>query len=515
MSPPAVPSDDSAAFERLKPRLRKLWQEVFGRDDQSYTSIVVPSLSLPSEELALHPGCLFLEETLLFFLIRLRNPRARLIYLTSQPLHPMITEYYLQFLAGIPASHARARLTLLAAYDASPRPLAQKILERPRLLRRIRAAIPDREHAYLTVFNATPLERQLAVALDVPLNAPDPDLEQGWTRTSSRELLRELGLTLPAGSPPVRQRGEVVEALGRLKRERPGLAGALLKLDRAYWGEGLAVVRLPPSDAPAALDHALDALTPASPRETPGSYLARFERVGGVVEELVEGGERHAASVQVRVTPLGQVRLTSTHEEIRGGMHGLVAGGCRFPAREAHRLGLQEAGMAIGARLAERGFVGRLSAEFLLRRATADASWELVATDVHLGATGTTHPLMAVRFLSEGQLDPGTGLFVSPSGRPKFYRAADVIECPAYRGLLPEDLVEILTLQGLHYSPRTESGALFHMLGALSEFGRVGLVTIGNSREEADVLFGRTVAALDQETGGTVRASLDRAFGPT
>ena len=106
--------------------------------------MVVPSLTLDQSELRKLAGVSFYEERLLFLLIRLRNPRARVVYVTSQPIHPMILEYYFQFLAGIPASHARARLTLLCAHDASPRSLTEKILERPRLIERIRAGIHDR-----------------------------------------------------------------------------------------------------------------------------------------------------------------------------------------------------------------------------------------------------------------------------------------------------------------------------------------------------------------------------------
>jgi hypothetical protein len=38
------------------------------------------------------------------------------------------------------------------------------------------------------------------------------------------------------------------------------------------------------------------------------------------------------------------------------------------------------------------------------------------------------------------------------------------------------------------------------MLGALSEHGRVGMVAIGNRREEAEEVYARTVATLDRET---------------
>ena len=37
---------------------------------------------------------------------------------------------------------------MLCAYDASAKPLTQKVLERPRLLQRIRYAIHDHDRAY-------------------------------------------------------------------------------------------------------------------------------------------------------------------------------------------------------------------------------------------------------------------------------------------------------------------------------------------------------------------------------
>ena len=105
-----------------------------------------------------------------------------------------------------------------------------------------------------------------------------------------------------------------------------------------------------------------------------------------------------------------------------------------------------------------------------------------------------------MRFLSGGRLDPDTGLFHSPAGRAKYYRATDALTSPSYRGLSPEDLIEILAMERLNYSPHTESGALFYMLGAISELGRVGLVAIGNSREEAEAVYDRVVETLDSES---------------
>ena len=44
------------------------------------------------------------------------------------------------------------------------------------------------------------------------------------------------------------------------------------------------------------------------------------------------------------------------------------------------------------------------------------------------------------------------------------------------------------------------SGVLFHLIGAVSEFGKLGLTAIGNSREEADQLYSRTLEVLDRES---------------
>lgn len=66
---------------------------------------------------------------------------------------------------------------------------------------------------------------------------------------------------------------------------------------------------------------------------------------------------------------------------------------------------------------------------------------------------------------------------------------------------LPEDLIEILSSNGLHYGPGSETGTLFHLIGAVSEFGKLGLTAIGNSREEVETIYGRALSVLDRETG--------------
>jgi hypothetical protein len=82
----------------------------------------------------------------------------------------------------------------------------------------------------------------------------------------------------------------------------------------------------------------------------------------------------------------------------------------------------------------------------------------------------------------------------------KYYKATDNLQSEAYRGLLPEDLFDILTVNQLHYNQRTESGVLFHLIGAVSEFGKLGVTAIANSPTEAREIYARTLAVLADET---------------
>ena len=106
-------------------------------------------------------------------------------------------------------------------------------------------------------------------------------------------------------------------------------------------------------------------------------------------------------------------------------------------------------------------------------RQNSRAPWCVSALEINLRVVGTTHPFLALRFLTGGELNQSSGLFHSLSRRAKYYKATDNLQSEAYRGLLPEDLMDILSVNQLHYNQRTESGVLFHLIGALSEYGKL------------------------------------------
>lgn len=504
-----VTQDETLEFLKLQQRLPALWTAITEDPASAHTSVIIPSLSFDQEELAKVPGVPFYEERLLFFLMRLRRPGARLMYVTSQPVDHDIVHYYLTLLTGVPANHAERRLTMLCVYDATPRALTEKILERPRVVARIRDWIGDTSRAYLTCFNSTPLERRLSIDLGIPLNGADPDLAASCgTKSGGRAVFGEAGVEFAIGTENVRTEADVTTALDALFTQRPGLRRAVLKLDAGFSGEGNAIYRFPPSLPAAkearalALATGLGQLDFAADGIAKTSYFRKLAEMKGVVEEFLEAGEVRSPSVQLRISAHRELTVVSTHDQVLGGKSGQVYLGCRFPASTEYRQQIVERALKVGGVLAERGVLGRFSVDFLALRDPGE-EWRLSTVEINLRMTGTTFPFVALQFLTAGATDEA-GEFRSSRGIAKHYFATDALSAPAYRGLLPQDFLEIVIHHGLHFRPSTETGVLFHMIGALSQFGKVGVICIGDSAEEANELYRRTKEVMDLETGAGI-----------
>lgn len=512
-------STQTDSFHQLQSKLRDRWQSIDQFDRNDCDILVIPSVTLDQRELRKIRGIHYYEERLLFSLIRLRNPRTRLIYITSQPLHPSIVDYYLQLLPGIPFSHARSRLLLLSVYDSSCRSLTEKILERPRLMERIRQSL-RLDQAYMTCYNSTEFERDLSVKLGVPLLAVDPDLLPWGTKSGSRQIFAECGIPHPAGSDLTWTVEDLAIATAILWEQQPTLRRIVIKLNEGFSGEGNALLNLRdlatvrPGEAShaqrvAAIIQQFVHLSFQSDQETWENFSSRIPELGAIAEAFIEGDEKRSPSVQARIVPDGTVEVLSTHDQILGGPDGQIFLGCRFPADDGYRRQLQTWGMKVGQALADKGALERFSLDFVAvyqPDAPDGEEWALYAIEINLRKGGTTHPFMALALLTNGTYCLEDGLFYSRQGTPKYYVASDNLESPKYRGLMPNDLMDIIAFHRLNFRSTTETGTVFHLMGCLSEFGKLGLTSIGNSPEEAEELYQQVVQALDEETARDVPA---------
>lgn len=58
------------------------------------------------------------------------------------------------------------------------------------------------------------------------------------------------------------------------------------------------------------------------------------------------------------------------------------------------------------------------------------------------------------------------------------------------------DLIDIVAEAGLHFDPAQLRGSVFHLLGCLSEFGKLGMTCIGRSAAEAEAVYSATERQL-------------------
>ena len=497
------PADAQTRFESLQERLVPLWQSIQAMNQDPQTIVVVPSISLDKLEgsnISMQPY----EERYLFLLLLLRQPKARLIYVTSQPILPSVIDYYLDLLPGVIPSHARPRLFPVAVLDGGPEPLSVKLLERPRLLERIRSLIPDPQRAHLVPYNTTELERDLAVRLGIPMYGADPRHFHLGTKSGCRRLFEEEGVPHPIGVEDLRTLDDVVAAIAQLRARKPGLAQVIVKLNEGVSGEGNALVDLvavPASGDPGepdAIRLAVETMKFELDDATFDGYVDKLAERGGVVEERIQGTDFMSPSVQLRATPLGDVELLSTHDQMLGGPSGQAYLGCIFPANTEYAPAITREAAKIGQRLAKEGVIGRFALDFVTVRNDA-GEWEPYAIEVNLRKGGTTHPFLTLQFLTDGTYDPETATFTAPSGKQKFFIASDHVENPAYRGLTPDDLFDIVVRHRLHFDQSRQTGVVFHMMAALTESGHVGMTAVGDSPQEAREIYDRAVAILDAE----------------
>jgi hypothetical protein len=486
-------------FEALQRRLAPFWSTTEDPSRAPHTIFVVPSISYPRRVLDQLHSLQQYEERFLILLMLLRNPRARLVYVTSEQILPNVVDYYLNLLPGVIASHARQRLFLVSTLDGTMRPLTEKLLERPRLIDRLRSLIVDPERSYVIPFNTTAMERELAVKLGIPIFGADPRFLGYGTKSGCRRLFAEEGVPCPSGLEDLAGMPDVVAAIQKMRAEKPDLAKVLVKTNEGVSGWGNAPIELAglpvpgdPSEA-SALERALvDQIGDKYPE-----FEAQFVKEGGIVEEFVTGDRVRSPSAQMLIDPLGAVQMLSTHDQLLGGSQGQVYEGCRFPADPAYAVTITEEAAKIGRRLAEEGVVGRAAIDFVCIHNAG--GWETYAIELNLRQGGTTHPFLTLQFLTDGRYVPEQGVFVAPNGRRKYFVASDHVESPKYRGFTPDDLFDIVVRNKLHFDHASQTGAVFHMVSALPEIGRTGVTAVADSAEEAQWMYDAVLRVLDAE----------------
>jgi pheganomycin biosynthesis PGM1-like protein len=479
------------SFAELQAQFRNIWPTVTLRSigDVERTVVVVHSISfdVPDQLVPVFPA--YEERFLCLVLSLLRAPRSRVIYVTSQPIHSRVVDYYFSLVPELDTPEARSRFSAVSLVDGRNEPLSRKLLARPGAVERIRRLIGRPEVGMIIPFSMTDDEARLAEELQLPIYGCDPALNWLGSKTGSRTVFAEEGVQHPIGLD-VRGSDDLAGALDELRARSQAARSAVLKLDLGVSGLGNAVLDLDTAsrdlraaieleDETADLDH----------------YLALVDEQGGIVEELIEGEDFRSPSVQLRMSPAGQVDIMSTHDQVLGGVHGQTYFGCHFPADPGYAALIASEALKVGRRLAREGVIGRAAVDFAAVR--RDGHWEPYALEINLRSGGTTHPLFALTSLTDGVYDPLAGEWRTRFGDIKHYAATDHLDSPAYQSLTPDDLLDVVQQRGLGWDGEREVGVVLHMVSAIAVAGRVGLTAIGDTLDEARQRYYGVKAAFD------------------
>jgi hypothetical protein len=452
------------------------------------TVVVLPSLSFPTAELRKIVGIGYYEERLLFLLLLLRRPGVKVVYLTSMPVEEAVVDYYLGFLPD-PAG-ARGRLHMLAVGDPAPRSLTAKLLDRPELLDRVRELSEGPGGAFVQPFNVTASEQELSERLGLPLYGPPAALASLGSKSGSRRIARLAGVPVLDGAEDLRS-VEAVEAAAKHLRRRvvPPVDAVVIKLNDGFSGQGNAVV-----DLGGANGSLLDSpVVFCAEEESWSSFAAKIAEGGAVVEELLAAPGMVSPSVQLRILPGGMPLVLSTHSQVLGGPNRQVYLGCRFPADPAYRSQIRAAAERVGRVLAARGVIGYFGVDFFV--VPQSARQQVYLAEINLRVGGTTHPFGMASLITDGSYDPASGHLVA-GGRTKSYLATDNLKSARLIGRRPQEVIEEVSRLGLGYDHRHRTGVTMHLLGALREYGKMGVTCIGDTEEEARQVYREVVGVL-------------------
>lgn len=486
-----------AEFAELQRRLVDAWRADLPGSTIPHLVVGLPSLSIDPVLLSHYADRLAaLEQRYLYAILLLGNPGARLAYVSSVAVPDYLVDYYVALVPTAESGSVRDRLTLVSLDDPTPRPLSQKLLERPDLLDRL-CDLAQGQPAMIDPWTVTEFEQRLGLRLRMPVYGPDPALQRLGTKSGSRRLFAEESVAMPAGTEDVFTIDDVVDAVALLRRKRPGLSACVIKLNNSGAGDGnsrLDLTGLPEPQSPLArraVRRRLDAL--------PGWYVEKLGADGGIVEEWVDGDEVSSPSAQLSVTPEGDVVVVSTHEQILGGHSGQVYEGCRLPADPAYSRLIADAGLRIGRRLAREGVVGRFAVDFMTLK-QPDDRWEARALEINLRKGGTTHPVGTIRLLTGGSYDAPAGVYRAGDGAERCYVSTDNLVDPAWLGLDPRKVIEWVADAGLAWNPKERRGVVLHMLECLAVDGRFGLTAIERTPDEAADLYATVPVVLRERT---------------
>ncbi|MCA9667473.1 MAG: hypothetical protein KC503_17860 [Myxococcales bacterium] len=479
------------------------------------TIVAMPSMTMDPQEIKKIKGAGHYTERQLYNLLFLRDPKARVAFISPVPVDKAVVDYYKR-LAGNPKD-ADKRLLMVSTNGGHDTPLSHQLLRDRNALKQLSSFIGKQQRqAHLYPFTVTDAEWKVAEKLGIPLLGPYVDAAKQWgTKAGNKIIFRRARVPHPRGSREVRTVDKMVDAIDKLiTRTKGRVSRFMVKLNDGFSGEGNAifdvksVASLRGRARRQGIRAGLERMNFMADGETWARYSQQIPKLGAIVEPYIDW--KTSPSVQGYINPNGKVEVLSTHEQVLGGK-GQVYMGATFPANKAYRAAMHRYAHKVGRQLAREGVIGRFALDFIAtpraneaqwsnptarKRLERSGRWDLYAVEINLRQGGTTHPVNTLKLLTGGAYDEKHGVLRDPQGRAKYLQATDNHVDNGLLGKSPAHAIEALRKAGLEYDSGRHAGVVLHLMGAMNQYGKVGFTAIGDSPREAKALFVRAEKVL-------------------
>jgi len=215
------------------------------------------------------------------------------------------------------------------------------------------------------------------------------------------------------------------------------------------------------------------------------------------------------------------VKIISTHEQI---LDGHYYKGCVNPARPSYLTELIRYTKEVGKNLAGKGCRDRFAVDYIswpAKKKTKNGEkpkengelkegevfvhdeweWEIQAIEINLRHGATTGPASICEMLCDATLSEESGLMTTESGQTKCYVTNDNVECEEWKGKLTIEKVLQQVKEGREpfiWNDKSKTGTVFHLLGPLDQYGKVGITCVHDSVAQAHKLFDQVEASLHE-----------------
>lgn len=502
--------------EKLNPEMleeRKRLKEIFDLIDtgeEKVQIIACPSISLKREDIEKIVAIDLYEMRSLWQILYAVKRNIHVLYLSSNPVETENVKHLLSCV-GLD-EEIKSRISFYDLAEFGGLNLSEKIINSGPFLNTLEKQI-NKYPTFLMPFNYTDIERRLAGILGIPVFGCHPSLNYWQTKSGNKTIFRRADIPMPEGVENLKSKEDIIFGVMNLWRQFPAQMKYMVKLDSGVSGEGNALLTLDMDFSQfdrLSIKEKLDYIEARlnemrfQQKDLDFAEFANRMEAGGIIEVFLEGDNFYSPSSQGYIHPNLKVELLATHEQVldKSGMKFL---GCRFPAPADIRDHIAEWTKEIGSELSQIGVIGFFSVDYIVYE-NEKGEEEIKVIEINIRQGGTTHPYQTAKLVTNAKFNDAKGILESSNGNPVHYFANDNFCLENLKHSAPKNLIGHLEKKNVLFNPRSQKGAVLHMLNSMSRFGKIGYTVIGSSKDEVDGIRLELEKVVDEYASSLAKA---------